>query len=228
MNKVQVITPTIGTKFLQQAIDSVHNQTIPVQHVIVFDGAIDANIKLYDNCHIISLPDNVGHSGWNGHRVYAALPLISEADYILYLDEDNWFEPDHVEKMINFIKEKELTWCYSLRNVVDQAGDFVAQDNCESLGEWPPAFGLGRKFVDTNCYCFKRKYLAQVAHYFYGRDFLQDRDFFDGVVKTLPDFACTGEYTVNYRIRDNMIAVFERGNAITTAHFKDGFPWRKK
>jgi glycosyltransferase involved in cell wall biosynthesis len=226
--KIQVITPTIGTKFLQKAIDSVHDQTIPVQHLIVLDGAVDMNIKLYDNDHIISLPDNIGHSGWNGHRVYAAMPLMSDADYILYLDEDNWFEPDHVEKMINYIKEHDLTWCYSLRNIVDQEGKFIAQDNCESLGDWPPAFGLGRKFVDTNCYCFKRKYLAQVSHHFYGKDFLQDRIFYDGVMDNLPDYECTGEYSVNYRIREHMKPAFERGNQITKAHYKGEYPWAKK
>lgn len=226
--KIQVITPTIGTKFLQEAIDSVHNQTIPVEHLIVLDGAVDMNIKLYDNNHVIALPDNTGHSRWNGHRVYASMPLLSEADYVLFLDEDNWFEPDHVERMVNYIKEHDVTWCYSLRNIVNQESEFIAQDNCESLGDWPPAFGIGRKFVDTNCYCFKRKYLARVARYFYGNDFLQDRDFYDGVMEHLPDYGCTGEYTVNYRVRDPMIATFRRGNDITKAFYKDGYPWAKK
>ena len=91
--RIQVITPTIGTKYLQQAIDSVYNQTIPVEHLIVADGGFEAELKLYNNCNMVFLPENTGRNGWNGHRVYATMPLLSNADYILFLDEDNWFEP---------------------------------------------------------------------------------------------------------------------------------------
>ena len=52
----------------------------------------------------IGLQENIG-KGWYGHRVYAACSFLVNADVICYLDEDNWFEPDHVEKMVKKLEE---------------------------------------------------------------------------------------------------------------------------
>jgi glycosyltransferase involved in cell wall biosynthesis len=222
-----VITPTIGTKFLQQAIDSVHKQTIPTEHWIIVDGKLDHPFDMYPNGRHIVWPENVGHSGWNGHRYYAAAPLLTDADYVLFLDEDNWFEPNHVEDMINFIKEHDLQWCYSLRNIVDQDGKFIAPDDCESLGRWPSVFAQQHSFVDTNCFCFKTKYLALVAYEFFGSSFYQDRLFYTEMIKKLPYFECTGEHTVNYRVRKELYDAYAKGNKALNTHFKGKLPWHK-
>jgi len=223
--RIQVITPTIGTQYLQQAIDSVYNQTIKTEHIIVADGGFNAELKLYPNAKMVMLPENTGANGWNGHRIYATMPLLSNADYILFLDEDNWFEPDHVEKMINFIKEHDLTWCYSLRKIVDTDGNYVADDNCDSLGKWPPVDSVAKRYVDTNCYCFKRKYLARFAHHFYTNSYYADRDFFEGIATNLPDYECNGEYSVNYRMRDRLIKIITNNNKVTLDRYNGNYPW---
>jgi len=220
-----VITPTIGTKFLQQAIDSVKNQTVPTEHWIIVDGKLEEPFNLYENGSHIVWPENIGGNGWNGHRHYAAVPMMTNADYIFYLDEDNWFEPEHVENMISFIKKHDLAWAYSLRNIVSQEGEFIAKDDCESLGRWPSVFAQDKNFVDTNCYCFKRKFLARVSPYFYGSNFYQDRLFYNDVAKTLPDFECTGEHTVNYRVRKANEHIYAEGNRAVSDHFKGKLPW---
>lgn len=225
--RIQVITPTVGTKHLQQAVDSVKAQTIPTEHLIVVDGRLDNEFKMYENGTCVQLQENTGHSGWNGHRIYAAFPLLSGADYILFLDEDNWFEPDHVEQLVNFVKENDLQWAYSLRNIVNQAGEFVTQDNCESLGKWNSVFPPNHYFVDTNCYCFKRKYLARYAHNFYTNEFYADRLFFNEISKQLPEFDCNGEHTINYRVRDGHLELHKQGNEYTFNMYKGNYPWIK-
>jgi len=222
-----VITPTIGTKFLQQAIDSVHNQTVPTEHWIIVDGRLDNDFSMYENGRLIQWPENIGKNKWNGHRYYAALPMLTNADYILYLDEDNWFEPNHVETMINFIKKYDLQWCYSLRKIVDQNGNFIDNDDCESLGRWPSVFTIEKCFVDTNCYAFKRKLLARNAQSFYGNTFYQDRTFYEHVEKLLPEYECTGEHTVNYRVREQMYDMYKQGNHAVNEHYKGKLPWHQ-
>ena len=225
--RIQVITPTIGTKHLQQAIDSVKNQTIPTEHLIVCDGRVDNEFQIHDNGSVVMLTENTGHDGYNGHRIYAAFPMLTDADYILFLDEDNWFEPDHVEKLVNFIQERDLQWAYSLRNIVSQTGKFVIPDNCESLGIWPSIFPPNHHFVDTNCYCFKRKYLARHAYHFFGSHFYMDRLFYGEMVKLLPEFDCNGEHTINYRVRPHHEAMHLQGNQATLEHYKGNYPWTK-
>lgn len=233
MSRIMVITPTTGKDTVLKAIESVQKQTVDTEHLIVADGkeAAKETEKLnYDinwsGVSTMKLPENVGGDGWYGHRVYAAMPLLVNADYILFLDEDNWFEPNHVETMINKIKSKDLMWSYSLRRICDERGQYVCDDDCESLGRYPTFYDHLLNFVDTNCYCFKRDYLVSVAHTFYGK-WGADRPFYKAVSKHLPAFGCTGEATVNYRAPDRLMDMFKEGNAVMKKAYET-LPWRKK
>jgi GT2 family glycosyltransferase len=225
-----VITPTTGKSTLKDAIESVQNQTIKTEHLVVLDGW-DAwntvrNTSYNYSCKWMMLPENVGGGGWYGHRVYAAMPLMVNADYILFLDEDNWFEPNHVETMINKIKSKDLMCSYSLRRIVDEREQYVCDDDCESLGRYPAFYDHLLNFVDTNCYCFKREYLVNIAHAFYGQ-WGADRQFYKAAASALPAFGCTGEATVNYRAPERLLGMFAEGNAAMKKAYGD-LPWRKK
>lgn len=234
--RIMVITPTTGKDTLDRAMNSVINQTIDTEHLVVFDGtdAIEnwmckrelGNAYPKKRPSVVILPENVGGNGWYGHRVYAAMPLMVNADYILFLDEDNWFEPNHVETMINKIKSKDLMWAYSLRRICDERGQYVSDDDCESLGRWPTFYDHTLNFVDTNCYCFRREYLVTVAHSFYGQ-WGADRPFYKAAAKYLPAFGCTGEATVNYQAPERLLGMFKEGNAAMKNAYKD-LPWRKK
>ena len=229
MSRVMVITPTTGKDTLEKAVQSVANQTIKTEHLIVEDG-IEADVlldlSLTPNARIMTLPENVGGNGWYGHRVYAAMPLMVNADYILFLDEDNWFEPNHVETMINKIKSKDLMWAYSLRRICDESGQYVCDDDCESLGRYPTFYDHSLNFVDTNCYCFRREFLVTVAHSFYGK-WGADRPFYKAASTSLPAFGCTGEATVNYRAPERLLKMFAEGNKLMKDAYKP-LPWRLK
>lgn len=227
-----VITPTTGKDTVIQAIESVNNQTIPTEHLLVIDGA-KASYDLADMDYdwtktlAMQLPENVGADGWYGHRVYAAMPLMVNADYILFLDEDNWFEPNHVETMLNKIKSKDLMWAYSLRRICDERGEYVCDDDCESLGRYPTFYDHTINFVDTNCYCFRREFLVTVAHHFYG-GWGADRPFYKATSAALPSFGCTGEATVNYRAPERLLKMFAEGNKLMKDAYKPILPWRMK
>jgi glycosyltransferase involved in cell wall biosynthesis len=226
MSRVMVITPTTGKDTLDKAVVSVANQTVPTEHLLILDGCKDVDIDYPTNLKAITLPENVGGDGWYGHRVYAAMPLMVNADYILFLDEDNWFEPNHVETMIAKIKSKDLMWSYSLRNIYDERGQYVCPDDCEALGRYPTFYDHNLNFVDTNCYCFRREFLVSVAHHFYGQ-WGADRMFYKEVSKALPSFGCTGEATVNYRAPDRLLKMFEEGNEVMKKAYVN-LPWRNK
>jgi glycosyltransferase involved in cell wall biosynthesis len=222
-----VITPTTGKDTALKAIESVRNQTIKTEHLVVYDGEEAFEIGAFGCEHSIILPENVGGNGWYGHRVYAAMPLMVNADYILFLDEDNWFEPNHVETMINKIKSKDLMWAYSLRKIINERDEYVFDDDCEALGRYPAFYDHLLNFVDTNCYCFRRDYLVNVAHNFYGQ-WGADRPFYKAAASGLPAFGCTGEATVNYRAPERLLSMFREGNEAMKKAYGEELPWRKK
>ncbi len=162
---VSVITPTTGNPLLKKALQSVQDQDYDnIEHLIVIDGKereekaqnILSEMQLIKPTHIMSLPYPTGKNRYNGHRIYGSSCYIANGDYLIFLDEDNWFEPFHVSSLVESILQDQLDWAYALRNIVDEQGQFIAHDDCESLGKWP-AYNEQYHHVDTSCYCLKKK-----------------------------------------------------------------------
>ena len=108
--KVAVVTPTIGSDHLAKCVESVDNQTYKdITHYIFIDGCqyepkAREILVGSSKTRMIELEENVG-KGWYGHRVYAACSFLVNADVIIYLDEDNYLEPCHVQKMVDKLKD---------------------------------------------------------------------------------------------------------------------------
>jgi len=236
--KVAVITPTIGANTLSQCVESVQNQTYEnLTHYIYLDGE-----QHYDKIHPIlgehsgrrtikttSLEENVG-KGWYGHRVYAACSFLVNADVICYLDEDNFYEPNHVEGLVSKIKEG-AEWAYSLRKIYDKQGNYLCEDNCESIGKWPVYFNDEVFHIDTSSFAIRRDIAVRIGHAWYGK-WGADRQFFGTLKHHFKDFECSGEYTLCYRLDGNEGSVneefFEKGNKIQSEKYDNKFPWKKE
>lgn len=231
--KVAVVIPTIGAQHLEQCIDSVLNQTHKDIVIYLFKDGLDVKIPSFvnniPNIKQIRLDENVG-KGWYGHRVYAACSFLVNADIICYLDEDNFYEPEHVQTLVETIS-KGNSWAYSLRNIVDKNGEFSCTDDCESLGKWPVYFNNQAFHIDTSCFAVRRDVAVQIGHAWYGQ-WGADRQFFGAIKKHYPKFDCTNTYTVNYRLDGNENSVtkdfFEQGNKETRAKYGDKYPWLDK
>jgi len=217
-----VIVPTTGAADLAVCIESVLTQTYAATGVfVVCDGpeflpSVAGILGRFDAARIrlLVLPENVGAKGFYGHRIYAAATHLVGEDYVLYLDQDNWFERGHVAAMIEVIESRGLQWAHSLRRICGKDGEFLLNDECESLGR--RAAWTGVHHVDTNTYCLRREVAVCVASAWHG-GWGQDRVFYKALDSHYPKYACSGEYSVNYRLGGNPGAVtldfFVRGNA---------------
>jgi len=238
-----VIIPTTGEDTLIDAINSVIYQTYDAKALVVVDGIhyhqrtaellypfmdIDANIE------VVYLRSNVGANGFYGHRIYAAFSHLVNEDYVFFLDQDNWFEPDHVLECVQACERYNLPWSYSLRNICDQAGNFICEDNCESLGKFKG--WTGNYHIDTNCYCLRREVAVAVSSAWHG-GYGQDRVFYNTLNQHFPNYQYTGNHSVNYRLGGNPGSVqkefFLHGNVVMTELYKNNdqyngkLPWRK-
>ena len=138
--KALVITPTTGAPELVDAIKSVSVQTYTdVDHLIVCDGEkfkeqtdyIVNKVCEGSGAQVCYLPYNTGGNGFYGHRIMAAFSHLVNHDVVLFLDQDNWFEPTHIETLVNEIKMFNLDWAYSLRKIYDKDKTYICDDNCE-------------------------------------------------------------------------------------------------
>lgn len=230
--KVAVVTPTIGSKHLFECTKSVRNQTYQnLTHYLFIDGKeYGSEVKYHtegSGVKYVELEENVG-KGWYGHRVYAACSFLVNADVICYLDEDNWFEPCHVEKMVNRLEEGNQ-WVYSLRKIYSKEGEYLGEDNCESLGKWPVYFNHELFHIDTSSFAIRRDVAVRIGHSWYGQ-WGADRQFFMNLKKNFNKFDCTNAHTLCYRLDGNPNSVnkqfFDEGNAVNEKKYDGQFPWK--
>lgn len=236
MTSAVVIIPTTGDKTLLKTIKSLSEQTYKnVTALIVIDGkehrskvekiVVDSLSNL--DIQIVCLSDNVGANGFYGHRVYAAFSHLVNQNYVFFLDQDCWFEPNHIESMINTLEHTNSDWVYSLRKITDKEGNFICYDDCESLGLWEA--WTNAHHIDTNCYCLKTQVAVVIAGAWHG-GWGQDRVVFQALKQYFPNFACSGEYSLNYRLDGNPGSVtkefFIEGNRQMSEKYKEKFPWR--
>ena len=238
---ILVITPTTGSPELADAVQSVLGQVgRDVEHLLVVDGVqFSSKVdEVLNNAGIITggkvkridLPFNTGKDGFYGHRIMAGFGHLINHDYVLFLDQDNWFEYDHVESLINTIESKQLDWAYSLRQIFDKDKKYITSDNCESLGRWPAWVNENAHLIDTSSYCFKTSFFRQVCHIWdYGWG--GDRRFYTILKDHIKhdNYACTGKYTLNYRLGGNEGSVnrefFDEGNKKMHTKYPGKFPW---
>jgi len=237
VSKVTVITATTGSDYLDKNIESVAKQTYKdVQHLVVVDGQHHLKkAKKYtrNNNDIIVLPYATGTDQFNGHRIYGGCTYFAKGDYIMYLDEDNWIDENHIESLIS-ISDKESFSC-SLRKIVDAKGNYICNDDCESLGNWKSI--INDYFVDVNCFFLPKILALQLTPLWYRRArHPEDQPEVDRILtSTLKDniIRCnvTGLYTVNYRAGNRADSVqadfFLQGNHFMKLRYNGNLPWKK-
>lgn len=242
MKQAAIIIPTTGNSKARFAVESALNQAYENTKVyVVIDGDQYysetfeddlmqlAGINLNKKLQTYLLPENTGANGQNGHRIYSAMSFLTNADYILYLDQDCWFDENHVESCVNLIEKNNLDWCYSLRKIFKEDATYICNDDCESLGVYThPAFNY--QLIDTNCYCIKREIAMMVAPYFVG-GWGHDRRYFQVLANNFKNFDCTGKYTTNYRLGgdNNLTGEFWQtwNMNMQELYIDKQLPWRK-
>lgn len=241
MSRVTVITATTGNDRLRACLQSVHFQTHPnVQHLIFVDGERpEAELEIAKaksngvKVDVIQLPYSVGKDRWNGHRMYAAGSYLAQGDYVMFLDDDNALKPEHIQTCLEAIEGND--WVFSFRNIVEGSkGDFICQDNCESLGMWASCLHPEDYFVDVNCFFLRRQLAVGISPLWF-RKFREpgqpeiDRVLTFALRNNNLKFAPTYKYTVNYAVGNTKNSVqrkfFEDGNAEMLRRYDNKLPW---
>jgi glycosyltransferase involved in cell wall biosynthesis len=235
------VTATTGDARVMQAIDSVSAQSYKnIQHLVVLDTPqVPADVKTairQQGVDMIELPYPTGKDRFNGHRIYGASTFLGKGDFFCFLDEDNWFDPDHIASLLDVI-QRGFSWAFSLRKIVDANGVFICNDDCESLGKWPTILGDEDFLVDTNCYFLPRQIAIQSSPIWY-RKFRDpgvqdaDRALVAWLLKNTFNCDTSGRYSVNYRVGSTANSVqrdfFLEGNQRMLEKREGKLPWHHR
>jgi glycosyltransferase involved in cell wall biosynthesis len=238
---VTVVTPTTGNSCVLRAIESVVAQSHkPVQHLIVIDNPetpaeIKNAIRQY-NVDVIELPYATGKDRFLGHRIYGASAFLGKGDFFCFLDEDNWFDADHIASLVEVVR-RGFAWAFSLRKIVDLEGNFICNDDCESLGKWASVLGETDYLIDTNCYFLPRVIAVQSSPIWYRR--FREPNVLDAdraLVSFLrvhnSNYESSYLYSLNYRVGNTGISVrkefFLQNNQRMLQKFHGSLPWKNR
>lgn len=235
-----VITSTIGRDCLEQSIASVAHQSRHARHYIFIDGpeyyerakkVIDKTPKKYrsDDTVLVYLPNNTGKNMYTCSHINAMAGFMATEDAILFLDDDNWYEPNHVETVVGMMERHNLDWACSLRNIATDSGEVYCRDECESLAMMNNF--AGQNHVDTSCLALRRDVAQKIAPFWIVQKWM-DRSAFKAIMDAKLFGGCTGKFTMNYRISNdglgNMpIENFRHLSRSMIEHYKDT-PWRNE
>ena len=151
---------------------------------------------------------------------------------MFFLDEDNWYEPDHVATLVETIEKNNLDWAHSLRKIYTPDKQYITDDNCESLGRWPIYFTHDnpRYLVDTSSFAFTRKFIQKTCHLWHSGAWGEDRRYFYAITEQ-SKWGTNGKHTLCYRVDNNPQSVsgdfFTEGNKKQLEHYKGELPWQK-
>ena len=128
-NKVSVVMPCFNSeKFIHQAINSVLNQSYTnIELLICDDGSEDKSKNIINefaekDSRVIPLK-NKHPKGAAGARN----TCLDEAsgDFIAFLDSDDFWYKDRIERHLKYMLENNLFFSYSYNNVVDEEGKYI-------------------------------------------------------------------------------------------------------
>ncbi len=111
---VTVVLPTQGRSSLTRSVQSVFEQSFPLAEVLVIDDSLKQDVN-FSNGESITVLRTGGNKGPSFAR---NLGLgMAKSDWIAFLDDDDFWLPNHIESLLDFCQSNNLDAGYSSAKV---------------------------------------------------------------------------------------------------------------
>ena len=225
--KFSIVSAFTNNAAQAQNLQSVNNLAVPdgvqIKHTVFIDGEMfkEAAMEVINQYppttpgisrEVIALPTNTGgrdeegRPGYLCHLINAASSFLTDADWISFLDEDNFLTQDHVATIAESIRKSPgATWGFTLRRVVDDDGNEM-DDTVESMGNIRNTSISWNDFlIDTNCFIFSKEIARMVAPLWPRKarvpgEMEADRLITRALLKDMPHCFQNRHHTVMYRL----------------------------
>jgi glycosyltransferase involved in cell wall biosynthesis len=118
-----------SSQFIRQSIDSVTNQTYKNWELIISDdNSIDNSIEIITEYIAKDNRIKLIKSGVNSGPAISRNKAIdlSQGRFIAFLDSDDLWHEQKLEKQINFMTENNVVLCYGLYETISEDGSFLS------------------------------------------------------------------------------------------------------
>lgn len=147
MEQIDIIMPVYnGEAYIKDAIESVKNQTISNWNLmIVDDGSTDNTIKTIEATiadrkdKIVVIPQKEHKGVWYARNVGIQK---STNRYIAFLDADDIWQKDKLEKQIQFMKKNDYAFTYTRFT-------YLKNNTCKEVNDIPPCLTYQQALKNT-------------------------------------------------------------------------------
>ena len=155
MTNVAVVTPfcTESSFVIAECFESVNRQTISCHHFRICDNRNVCNRDDFATARdgaasLLYLPGPHGDNGNLARAVGSLLGQRQMAEFVAYLDADNWYYPEHMERMLELAVKSQADVVTATRSIHRLDGSLMYVDEYESEG---------KSFADTSCLVIFRR-----------------------------------------------------------------------
>ena len=154
---ISIVTPVYNAQnYIEQTIQSVLNQTYTNWEMIIVDDIsndrtieiIEEYVKNDSRIHLFQLPEKGGASMARNMAIREA-----KGQYIAFLDADDLWKEDKLEKQVNFMKETGYAFTYHNYDLIDENGQ-----NLHTRRLAPEKIDLHRALVGCSIGCLSVMY----------------------------------------------------------------------
>lgn len=174
---VTIITPTTGKNTLFRAIESLKNQEVSYEHILLWDDKRGDGFLYPDpetmrvkephsldffcdknTRYSVVVPGSFVQGVAAGSSLRSVGLMLAKAPYVSFMDDDVWYEKDHLKSLLAAVKDRE--WAYCKRKVwrkTENDIQYIGVDEFESVGD-SASRKVPYEMVDNNCMIFSRRF----------------------------------------------------------------------
>lgn len=229
---VAVVMQTILRPSVERAIRSVFMQDLDARiHLLLGIDKHLGDIRLLDRVlttspakvevtrfdpgYSTSMRHGGVHSNHFGGALRTILSFAANSRYVAYLDDDDWFEPEHLSSLLTAIRGHE--WAHSLRTFVNPYNlEAMCVDSIENLGPNKGVYAMSGGFACPSSLMIDKRACAAILHLWSEagapRGDAEDRVFFKALCDHFKSYGVSNRPTVNCVIKpeDGNHAIRER------------------
>lgn len=194
---VSVIIRSMDRLTLSEALDSVALQTYPNIEVVVVNAKGEEHSKLGEWCG--HFPLRIVDTGNVLRRSRAGNVGLSNArgDYLIFLDDDDWFMPEHISVLVNILRRNpDKKAAYSCVIGVNEQKEPIDNNYCQPFDR---TLLLAGNYIPIHAVLFSRSIVDDGCCMDESLDLYEDWDFWLQVA-TYNDFIFVDNYSAYYRI----------------------------
>lgn len=156
-----VIANYNNSNFIEECINSLNSQTYKDLEIIFFDDNSSDNsldiIKKFNNVKIIQNSFQTKFGSFNQMNAFKKCVQICTGNVILFLDSDDFFEKEKVEKVINFFLENKN------KKIVFDFPTLINKDKKLRIKKKKNFFSTYWGYIHpTSCISIQRKFIGEI------------------------------------------------------------------